>query len=233
MENSKILVYVLHGAWGTQEEDSQEVLGVSAETQALEEKLGQIAKSKAKDYIGETYGETMEDQTDRSYTLTDSIGEYANFCITEHEMDIPEPIMGAISRDMEEIDRSRDIGEYIFGVYETGGMEPWLHEYMANSEKVMEEMLQIFDKWEDGNTAYNDTLEKVVEKVRNEISLTDEVLEFLWERLGDVTVDDDGCLADCFMGYGIGTDREEIWHWFDECHSEGVAALVNGRQGLC
>lgn len=111
-------------------------------------------------------------------------GKYAKFYITEHDLDISEPLMGRISREMEKIDRSRDIGEYIFGLYETGGMEPWLYEYMTNSEKVMEEILQMFDKWEDCNTSFNTTLENVVERVRAEITLTDEVLEFLWGGLG-------------------------------------------------
>ncbi len=56
-------------------------------------------------------------------------------------------------------------------------MEPWLCEYMANSEKAMEEILQMFDKWKDCNIPFNTTLENVVEKVRAEITLTDEVLE--------------------------------------------------------
>lgn len=27
-----------------------------------------------------------------------------------------------------------------------------------------------------------------------------------------------------------GTDREEIWHWFDEMHPKGVAYLLNGEE---
>lgn len=227
MGNSKILLYALHGAWDNQAADGVKVLDIFPDIVRLVGKLEEIARSKAKDYI-ETYGDIEEEQGDRYYEITDSLGEYAKFYITEHYVELSESLMGEISRDMEKIDRSRDIGEYIFGIYETGGMEPWLYEYMANSEKVMEEILQMFGKWEDCNTSYNDTLGNVVEKVRKEISLTDEVLEFLWERLGDVPVDDDGFLTDCFMGYELGTDREEIWHWFDEHHSEGVAALMIG-----
>lgn len=228
MGNGKILVYALHGAWDNQETDGVEVLDISPDISRLTGKLEAIAENKAKDYIT-TYGDIEEEQGERYYEITDSLGEYAKFYITEHHVELSESLMGEISRDMEKIDRSRDIGEYIFGVYETGGMEPWLYEYMANSEKVMEEILQMFDKLEDCNASYNATLENAVEKVKKEISLTDEVLEFLWERLGDVPVDDDGFLDDCFMGYEPGTDREEIWHWFDEYHSEGVAALMNRR----
>lgn len=229
MNNSKILLYALHGAWDNQVADGVKVLDISPDIIRLTGKLEKIAEGKAKGYI-ETYGGVKEERGDRYYEITDSLGEYAKFYITEHHVELSESLMGKISRDMEKIDRSRDIGEYIFGVYETGGMEPWLYEYMANSEKVMEEMLQMFEMWEDCNISFNTTLENVVEKVRKEISLTDEVLEFLWERLSDVPVDDDGCLMDCFMIYEVGTDREEIWHWFDEHHSGGVATLMNGRQ---
>lgn len=228
MDKSKILLYVLHGMWDNQTTDGVEVLDISPDIIRPAGKLKEIAENKAKDYI-ETFGDIEEEQGDRYYEITDSIGEYAKFYITEHYVELSESLMGEISRDMEKINRSRDIGEYIFGIYETGGMEPWLYEYMANNEKVMEEILQMFSKWEDCNTSFNATLENVVENVKKGISLTDEVLEFLWERLGDVPVDDDGCLTVCFMGYEKGTDREEIWHWFDEYHSEGVAALMNRR----
>lgn len=226
MDKSEILLYVLHGAWDNQSVDGVKVLDISPDIAQLTGKLEKISENKARDYI-ETYGGIEEEQGERYYEVTDSLGKYAKFYITEHYVKLSESLMGKISRDMKKIDRSRDIGEYIFGVYETGGMEAWLYEYMANSKKVMEEMLQLFDKWENCNTPFNVTLENVVEKVRKEISLGDRVLEFLWERLGAVPVDDDGCLAACFMGYEEGTDREEIWHWFDVHHSEGVAVLMN------
>ena len=226
MGNSKILLYVLHGAWDSQSEDGVIVLGVSADIEPLQKRLDKIAESKAREYV-EMCDYIQEERGERYYEAMNASGKYAKFYITEHDLDISEPLMGRISREMEKIDRSRDIGEYIFGLYETGGMEPWLYEYMTNSEKVMEEILQMFDKWEDCNTSFNTTLENVVERVRAEITLTDEVLEFLWGRLGEVPVDDDGCLTDRFMGYEIGTDREEIWRWFDEYHSKGVAALMN------
>lgn len=219
------MLYVLHGAWDSQSEDGVIVLGVSVDIKPLQKRLDEIAKNKAREYVG-MYGYIQEECGERRYEAKNTSGKYAKFYITEHNLDIPESLMRMMSREMEMIDRSRDIGEYIFGLYETGGMEPWLYEYMANSEEVMGEILQMFDEWEDCNTSFNTTLENVVEKVRAEISLTDEVLGFLWRRLGDTPVDDDGCLTECFMDYEIGTDREEIWSWFDEHHSKGVVALM-------
>lgn len=39
-------------------------------------------------------------------------------------------------------------------------------------------------------------------------------------------IDDDECILDDFLGFGYGTHREEIWHWFDEKYSGGVAKLI-------
>lgn len=37
----------------------------------------------------------------------------------------------------------------------------------------------------------------------------------LWTRLGDVPVDDDGYIEIAFLQFPAGTDREDIWHWFE------------------
>ena len=51
-------------------------------------------------------------------------------------------------------------------------------------------------------------------------------LKFLWNRLGDVPIDDNECIDSDFYIWCEGTPREEIWHWFDEHHSKGVAHLT-------
>ena len=57
----------------------------------------------------------------------------------------------------------------------------------------------------------------------------DEVLEELWEQCGDIPMNPETeCIEDKFMGWGPGIHREEIWHWFDERHSKGVAYLLYG-----
>ncbi len=235
MENSKILLYVLHGSWNNEAADGVEVLGVSEDIEQLVGKLEDIAENKAMDYI-EINGNAEEDRGERYFEIIGQLGGYAKFYITEHSVEISESLMGRISRDMEKIDRARDIGEYIFGLYETGGIEAWKYEYMNNNAAVMEEMIRLFSKTEDCNTAYNATMENVVEQTIKNISMNDSVLEFLWQRLGDITVDDDGCILADFMDYKVGTDREEIWHWFDEHYSKGVAYLMYGegcRKKIC
>lgn len=51
-------------------------------------------------------------------------------------------------------------------------------------------------------------------------------LKFLWERFGDVAIDDSERIDEDFYIWPEGTPREEIWHWFDDAHSKGVAHLM-------
>lgn len=49
----------------------------------------------------------------------------------------------------------------------------------------------------------------------------------LWQALGDRPVDDDGRLEEPFLQFPIGTDREEIWHWFEQsCPGFSVAEAM-------
>lgn len=66
--------------------------------------------------------------------------------------------------------------------------------------------------------------------------VTDGELEKLWRELADVPFDDndpdlDMTLAEDWQWFRKGTPREEIWHWFDERHSKGVAFLLYGPDG--
>ena len=53
-----------------------------------------------------------------------------------------------------------------------------------------------------------------------------ETLERWWAKLGDIPVDDDGIIQESFLWWPKGTDREDIWHWFDEKYPGGVAKLM-------
>jgi hypothetical protein len=55
--------------------------------------------------------------------------------------------------------------------------------------------------------------------------LTDTELEALWNSFGDVTVDEKDRIDVPWLGWEVGTHREDIWAWFDEEHSKGVAWL--------
>ncbi len=58
----------------------------------------------------------------------------------------------------------------------------------------------------------------------------DAKLEKIWDELEDVLFDEDDngelVLADNWYLFSKGTSREDIWHWFDERHSKGVAWLI-------
>ena len=60
----------------------------------------------------------------------------------------------------------------------------------------------------------------------------DEELEELWTLFSDVPMDPETeCIEEGFLGFDKGTHREEIWHWFDERYSKGVACLMyNGAE---
>ena len=55
-------------------------------------------------------------------------------------------------------------------------------------------------------------------------------LEKIWDELEDVLFDedDDGelILADDWYLFAKGTTRTDIWHWFDDRHSKGIAWLL-------
>lgn len=55
----------------------------------------------------------------------------------------------------------------------------------------------------------------------------DKELGTLWEQFADVPVDPDtDKLEEQYIHFQAGTDRETVWHWFDERHSKGVAYLL-------
>lgn len=66
-------------------------------------------------------------------------------------------------------------------------------------------------------------------RTKSKKKLSDEQLEKLWDELEDIPVDADECIEVDWNGFEKGTDRYEIWHWFDERHSKGVHWLLYER----
>lgn len=58
----------------------------------------------------------------------------------------------------------------------------------------------------------------------------DKALEYLWDELTDVPVNEDEELETRFYIFPAGTEKEEIWHWFDKRHSKGVYYLLYERE---
>ena len=60
--------------------------------------------------------------------------------------------------------------------------------------------------------------------------LDDIEIEKLWNELTDIPFDEsenDLVLSEDWFVFDKGTEREDIWHWFDEHHSKGVGWLMN------
>lgn len=58
--------------------------------------------------------------------------------------------------------------------------------------------------------------------------MNDTELEKLWEAFGDIPIDEEECIDTDFAQWEKGTDRFDIWHWFDENHSKGIKYLMPG-----
>jgi hypothetical protein len=64
---------------------------------------------------------------------------------------------------------------------------------------------------------------------------TDEQLKEAWKRLGDIAINNEEELEEDFIidadtKFSKGTDRMDIWHWFDVHYSTGVHGLMFPNQ---
>lgn len=48
----------------------------------------------------------------------------------------------------------------------------------------------------------------------------------MWNALGDIPVNEDGGIEVLYLHFEIGTDREEIWHWFEETFDVQIYNLM-------
>jgi len=61
----------------------------------------------------------------------------------------------------------------------------------------------------------------------------DAKLEKMWAELEDVPVDPNTeKLDEPFNHFPVGTDKKDIWNWFDLRHSKGIAFLLSEREML-
>ena len=77
-----------------------------------------------------------------------------------------------------------------------------------------------------------DAIEELIRKYPT-VAERDKVIEDLWAEFADVPMDPDSeKMEDDFLHFPHGTNREEIWHWFDQRHSKGVHYLLYGFDGV-
>ena len=61
------------------------------------------------------------------------------------------------------------------------------------------------------------------------IELTSGTVKELWEAFGDIPIDDMDRIMEPFMGWETGTNRFEIWGWFDRACAGGLRTLMFGE----
>ena len=45
---------------------------------------------------------------------------------------------------------------------------------------------------------------------------TKEQLQELWNKLGNIPINENDEIEEQFLHFAIGTDKLDIWHWFDD-----------------
>ena len=64
-------------------------------------------------------------------------------------------------------------------------------------------------------------------KLPRDRTFRDAVVEELWDNLSDIPINPETEeLDEPYYIWPKETDKEDIWHWFDEQHSKGVAYLL-------
>lgn len=62
------------------------------------------------------------------------------------------------------------------------------------------------------------------------LSVRDAEIERMWDEFANIAFDEDEdgrlVLSEPWLCFPAGTEREEIWHWFDQRHSKGVYWLL-------
>ena len=48
----------------------------------------------------------------------------------------------------------------------------------------------------------------------------------LWNLFADTPVNDNGLIEEPFLGFPEGTDREDIWHWFEDSNPNFICGEV-------
>ena len=80
----------------------------------------------------------------------------------------------------------------------------------------------------DSNIYYEwEILKTTIEGEMPTLEDRDKELKQFWEEFADIPMNPETeCIEESFLGFPAGTNREEIWRWFDERYSKGVAYLL-------
>ena len=76
----------------------------------------------------------------------------------------------------------------------------------------------------------NEQIRKILKNAPADIARR--IMETFWDELGNIPVNDDGIIQESFLWWPKGTDREYIWHWFDDKYPGGVKKLMKLEDGM-
>lgn len=78
--------------------------------------------------------------------------------------------------------------------------------------------------------SYDELIQERIENLKSPKEV-DNFLSALWEEFANVPVDEDSDnIEDSFYIWKIGTGKLDIWHWFDDNHSLGLAVGLMGLE---
>lgn len=130
-------------------------------------------------------------------------------------------------------------GWFCFGGETAEGMQPEEYLRAVPSEDIVSEvydMLEAFrvsvEEFEDEYAYYEAYLiERWSASNMDTLQTRDAKLEQLWGEFADIPMNPETeKMEEPFLHFPAGTDREDIWSWFDERHSKGVVYLLYGTE---
>ena len=98
-------------------------------------------------------------------------------------------------------------------------------EQPCDHAKKYDQMHKQIQKLKQSNASLKDAHSSV--SAMDTLKQRDKLLEEKWLELENIPFDPETeKLESPFMHFPIGTDKEDIWHWFDERHSKGIVHLL-------
>lgn len=132
------------------------------------------------------------------------------------------------------------IGEHwiYFGGETAEGMQPEDYLRAVPMEDIVNEVFDVLEDFRRSGDTFGDEYAYyeayLIERMEPNIATLQErdaELERLWDGFADVPMNPETeKMEEPFLHFPAGTDREEIWHWFDDRHSKGVMYLLYGTE---
>ena len=127
------------------------------------------------------------------------------------------------------VDRNR-IGKVVRNVYDLEADWP-LHLAYFGGEKdggvIQHSRIERVEEVENGMKVY--TANTMVQLVAARQVYPDERLEAMWDEFSTVPITNRDEIETAFHGWPVGTNRFDVWAWFDRLHTKGIRYLTGER----